>query len=124
MFKLSALGLASASFNDKWENHLNGVAPVSWKEFELMWTDFEAEYTSPNKDKDLADRKQNFQDTIERIVEHNMNSDKTYTKGINQFSDMTDEEFMAHFNLKKLSADQHCSATNQAPYQLKGRSPP
>lgn len=32
-------------------------------------------------------------------------------KGINPYSDMSDEEFRNHFNIKAVGADQDCSAT-------------
>ena len=33
------------------------------------------------------------------LSEHNLRKDKTYTKGINEYSDMTEEEFRNHFML-------------------------
>lgn len=45
-----------------------------------------------------------------KIIEHNAKEGITYKKGINPYTDMTDEEFMAHFNIKA-RADQDCSAT-------------
>lgn len=54
---------------------------------------------------------------MKRVIEHNSQTDKTYTKGINKFSDMTDEELVEYFKLDKKGAraEQHCSAT-QGPY--------
>jgi len=47
---------------------------------------------------------------VKEVVEHNKNSDASFKKGINEFSDMSDEEFFDHF--KFVSDPQHCSATN------------
>ena len=114
MFKFSALTMAA--LNEKWEAHLNGIAPISYVEFESMWTDFEKTFDSPNVGKDIDVRRQNFQNTIERIVEHNQKEGNTYTKGINMYSDMSDEEFNEHFMINHLTEAQHCSATNQEPF--------
>lgn len=34
--------------------------------------------------------------------------------GLNQYSDMSEEEFFEHFNMNKIKEDQHCSATRQS----------
>jgi len=43
------------------------------------------------------------------VIEHNANSDAKYKKGINSFSDLTEEEFAQYFNI--VNEPQHCSAT-------------
>ena len=112
---LAALfGTASADVNVDFEAHLHGIADMDDEIFESMWTGFQADYghLSPNKDLPLEDRKFKFLGTIAEIVEHNYNPKKTFTMGINQFSDMTDEEFVEFYNLKA-TAEQHCSATER-----------
>lgn len=54
-----------------------------------------------------------FAASIERVVEHNSQANKSYTKGINKYSDMTDEELRNYFKLDKTGVreEQHCSAT-------------
>ena len=63
--------------------------------------------------KDRSDRMQTFMENIEKIVEHNSRKDITFTKGVNELSDLTDDEFMDYYRLKKdpLKEEQHCSAT-------------
>ena len=51
---------------------------------------------------------ENFKNTIQEIVQHNSLKDKTYTMGLNQFSDMSNEEFL---KLYTMQAEQKCSAT-------------
>jgi len=56
---------------------------------------------------------QTFAENLEKIIEHNSNGKSAYVKGLNKFSDMTDEEFMAYYRMNKdtVREDQHCSAT-------------
>ena len=46
-----------------------------------------------------VDRKGNFEKTVKSIVEHNQNPSFKYKKGINAYSDMTDEEFIDYFRM-------------------------
>ena len=39
---------------------------------------------------------------VENIRNHNLNSSFSFKKGINQYSDMTDEEFEKYFNIKSI----------------------
>lgn len=63
-------------------------------------------YASPEEE---AMRLLNFRASLERVRSHNAVADRTYDKGINQFSDMTDEEFTK----KVLMSPQNCSATHR-----------
>jgi cathepsin H len=69
---------------------------------------------SPNANHDKSKRMTQFALTLESIIEHNSQPDKTYTKGLNKFSDMTDKEFSDYYMMDKtkLKEDQHCSATH------------
>ncbi|CAG9840187.1 unnamed protein product [Diabrotica balteata] len=63
------------------------------EEFELFKKKFDRHYSSPLEEKL---RKQIFIDTLREIKEHNARYEKglvSWYKGINQFSDWTDEEF-------------------------------
>lgn len=58
-------------------------------------------------------RKNNFANNLEAIIEHNKQG-ASYKKGINAYSDMTEEEFMTHFHLNdEVDAEQNCSATDK-----------
>mmetsp|Transcript_86497 Transcript_86497/g.242159 ORF Transcript_86497/g.242159 Transcript_86497/m.242159 type:complete len:362 (+) Transcript_86497:96-1181(+) len=57
---------------------------------------------------DEARRLANFQASLATVNEHNARPDKTFRMGLNQFSDMSDEEFEA----KVLMKPQDCSATS------------
>jgi len=55
-----------------------------------------------------------FVQSLETIRSHNSNKGRTYTIGVNEFADMTWEEF----SRKKLGAAQHCSATKKGNHKL------
>ena len=57
-----------------------------------------------------VDRKQVFADKVKDIIAHNTDDTNTWIKGINEYSDMTDEEFFDYFNI--VNAPQNCSATH------------
>jgi len=58
----------------------------------------------------VKDRKTIFESKVGEIIEHNTNTDSKYKKGINSYSDMTDEEFINYFQI--VNAPQNCSATH------------
>jgi len=92
-------------------------------EFEVMFHAFERDFESPNKGvKSLDHRKIAFAESIDRIIEHN-SKQGSFKKGINSFSDMTDAEFSAHFNLEQIQEDQHCSATQRQSIEALGETP-
>ena len=62
-------------------------------------------------DAERAQRIKNFAATLAQIEKHNGRSDVTYSLGVNQFSDWTDDEFMEFFNLGGMKGQQECSAT-------------
>lgn len=67
--------------------------------------------SSPNSKLSESERKEIFAKNLNSIIEHNSQESVTFKKGINPYTDMTDEEFKNHFNIKPVGADQHCSAT-------------
>lgn len=104
----------SASINIKFQKYISGEEMISYDIFEQMWTEFESEFTSPMTNKNsFIDRKQNFADKVKEIILFNKDPSNTYKKGINEYSDMTDEEFNEYFRINTgVKAEQHCSATN------------
>ena len=46
-----------------------------------------------------ADRRSIFESNIKEIIEHNTSGKHTWTKGINEYSDMTEEEFFEYFHI-------------------------
>mmetsp|Transcript_110724 Transcript_110724/g.319864 ORF Transcript_110724/g.319864 Transcript_110724/m.319864 type:complete len:371 (+) Transcript_110724:55-1167(+) len=95
---------------------LSGAVPVTEADPQDVSTrvefeSFKAAYGRVYKDSvEEEQRFRHFRDSLERIRVHNMQPGVTYWKGLNQFSDMSDEEFRA----KILMAPQNCSATHIA----------
>merc|ERR1712079_565332 len=95
--------------------------------FEKYQKDFGKEYSSP---KEYIQRKAIFESNLKDIENHNENRGvNTYTKGVNQFTDMTQKEFEAYTqgfpalpkNIKKDSfTERHMKAlrTKYANYQF------
>ena len=70
-----------------------------------MWKTFKSEngLNSPNHGvKSEEERMMTFAKKVEGIRHHNLNSTFSYKKGINQYSDMTNEEFKKYFNIKSI----------------------
>lgn len=102
----------SAEINTDFEAYLNGGKPVTGEVFDQIWAQYDNEFTSSklNAQND-AIRRNIFANNLEAIISHNSDPTVTYLKGINEYSDMTEEEFTAYFNIKSFAADQACSAT-------------
>merc|ERR1719362_2183755 len=70
----------------------------------------------PSTSTEEAFRRQTFAANLDRIRAHNSRPQKTWLMGINQFADMTDEEF----ERTTLMEPQKCSATNGVSTQNAG----
>lgn len=107
---------ATADINTDFHDLLHGVKLMEATDLEPIWTQFKAEFEhlSPV---DLSDDNTmyTFYEKLDSIIEHNSSADKTYTRGLNQYSAMTTEEFFEHFNFteNQANADQNCSATGR-----------
>lgn len=65
------------------------------------------------------DRKSIFANRLLQVVKHNKDQSQSYKKGLNQFSALTDEEFVSHFGL---NVEQNCSATNRKSFGSQANS--
>jgi len=115
---LLILGLATLCFsnlhlNVKYRNFLNGVGSFD----ESAAREIYSQFTSVRGKSEY--RFKVFVDTLKEIRAHNQGK-HTWTQGINDYSDMTFEEFKAD----KLMAPQNCSATNSFKIAHKGVSIP
>jgi len=66
----------------------------------------------------MIDRFNTFKDRVSSVIEHNMRSDVTYTKGINAFSDFTFDEQRQDYNIYA-APQAKCSATTHGVGELK-----
>lgn len=116
------LSAVTANVNEDFKAQLTGQVSLDRDTFVKMYEQFNNEFESPSKGA-TEERMNNFAATVRRIVEHNSDHSNKYQKGINAFSDMTFEEFSAHFHLNNVNEDQHCSATNRAGVKALGAVP-
>ena len=79
-FAISLVCLSSFVFSDT----------SRWEKFTLFQREFSKFYSSSEE---LETRFKNFVENIELIEAHNLDSNSSFTFGINQFSDLTAEEF-------------------------------
>ena len=101
---------AFASFTTTFEHVLSGKAPLSSTIVEEMYSSFLAEYKNgdhslrsflQSNGKDTIDRKALFEAQIQDVIAHNSNPSNKWQKGVNAFSDMTNEEFVQYYNIVK-----------------------
>lgn len=107
-------GSATADINTDFNSYLSGEKAMTSDVLDQMWSHFAATQGlgSPNAIYNDFIRKNTFASTVEAIIEHNSQPGVTYTKGINAYSDMTEEEFVRHFHLNAKD-EQNCSATDK-----------
>ena len=78
-----------------------------------MFEAFDKEFASSNLKSSYTHRQRAFGASIDRIIEHNSDASNTWQKGVNAYSDMTDDEVNQFFNLNQIADPQHCSATSR-----------
>jgi cathepsin H len=103
---LIVLTVSNSHLNIKYTQVLKGESPLT----KLIAKEMYNEFRSPYHEKSEY-RFNLFSTRLENIIKHNSNKSNTWQKGVNQFTDMTFEEFKQ----KKLMEPQECSAT----YDLK-----
>jgi hypothetical protein len=99
LFLIASMGLFSSSIghnnqniqNNKNNNLKRVLKPGDeWSEFTGFIHKFEKKYESLHV---LEKRFEIFKQNIRNIFEHNLRSEQNFTMGINQFTDLTPEEF-------------------------------
>lgn len=100
----------------EFEDVLAGKTHMTHETFMKMWEFFEKNegLQSPNVGLEKSKRMTQFAETIQVVIEHNKNPNKTYTKGLSKYSDLTEQEFKDYFKMDKTRlgarAEQHCNA--------------
>ena len=92
---------ALAGFNQDFDHFLTGKNSIAQKDLDKMYDEFLTEYKdgkiggnpSSHYAMNGLNRKSIFNKSIQEIIEHNSNASNSYKKGINAFSDMSEEEF-------------------------------
>jgi KDEL-tailed cysteine endopeptidase len=101
MFKGLFLLLSFASICSAAEKGLRGSIDstfldesVEWKQFTNFQDKFNRKYETLDE---LEDRFQVFRNNLREIIVHNLDHTQNFTMGVNQFTDLTPEEFKAQF---------------------------
>mmetsp|Transcript_30722 Transcript_30722/g.30247 ORF Transcript_30722/g.30247 Transcript_30722/m.30247 type:complete len:200 (+) Transcript_30722:41-640(+) len=101
--------LTHGDFKAKYRIYTDGYAAPSEVDLLEMYKEyvetFKFEMPGMNSN---AGRFEIFKETVNNIMTHNQNPANTWKKGINKFSDWSEEEF---FEFYGLNAPQNCSAT-------------
>jgi len=70
-----------------------------------LYSEYKNEFRDPEVEKFIlsrgGDRRSIFEATVIDIVAHNSKGQNTWEKGINAFSEMTEEEFMEYYTIVK-----------------------
>ena len=115
--------LAAADINSDFQGLLNGDEELRGAFMEPKWEQFKNEYAELSP-VDLSEESSMFAfyENVDSVITHNSQADKTFSRGINQFSAMTFEEFSEHFHFaeNKENAPQNCSATRPSPLTAEG----
>lgn len=96
----------SVTVDTKYYYELHGDMELTEEKIRQMYIDFSEEFKKPVSFEPNS-RFDVFRDKVKMIAAHNANPANTWEMGINKFTDVTDEEFMA----SHLGAAQECSAT-------------
>ena len=101
MFKGLFLLLSFASICSAAEKGLRGSIDTTffdesaeWKQFTNFQDKFNRKYETLDE---LEDRFQVFRNNLREIIVHNLDHTQNFTMGVNQFTDLTPEEFKAQF---------------------------
>ena len=99
--------LALADINRDYAHILSGYQAVSHSDIDVMYSKFVQQYKvkenySPSSHfkTSAIDRKSIFAQKVQEIIKHNSGPTNFYQKGLNPFSDMTEEEFFEYYNIK------------------------
>jgi cathepsin L len=114
------------SFNLKGTSFKGTTLTNDWKDFSLFRERFRKVYSS---DEETDERFDVFRTNVRSIIEHNIVPGQNFTLGVNQFSDLTPEEFKALYinsgfqgvNVGSYGCKTYTSAATSAPASIDWR---
>jgi hypothetical protein len=117
VFLLLLAGSASATIShDKLHTLLMGQADLDHESIDAIYEHFRTTITQQMQPSShypqlsQMQRRAVFENKVREIIAHNSQPNVTFYKGINEYSDMTEEEFADYFHL--VGGNQECSATH------------
>lgn len=102
---------AYASLLNRFDTLLNGETPLTAQAVDELYTTYKSVFPNSLASKHYGKedaRRSLFEDKVREVIAHNTDSTVSFKKGLNEYSDMTEQEFFDYFNLR---AEQNCSAT-------------
>lgn len=116
----------SSPEHEKWNSKIMGEENIQETEILAMYKEWLLHYGKSMLDlgEVMGPKFTVFKEKVYKIVAFNARKE-SWTKGLNQFSDMTDKEFNDYYHISNLGAEQHCSATerNSKPVLASGPVP-
>jgi len=111
-------------FKAKYRSVTYGQLQYSQDSLQTMFDEFLVIFKNeqPSEVDDYQRRSTIFGLNLAMIVAHNIDSTKSWKMGINEYTDMTEDEFFNHFRFAD-NADQKCSATSSEPLRFDGDLP-
>ena len=87
--------------NEQFASALNGQSAVNQDQLIAMFQHFiqNEGQMSPNADLSDEQRMANFHQSVWRVIKHNAQPGVSWKKGLNAYSDLTDEQFADYFNI-------------------------
>jgi cathepsin H len=112
MVSLAVASLDATEYKTAYRPFTYGEVTPSEEDMETMYRDFVRTFKEmePEQVGEYAHRYEVFKNTVNTVIAHNSNPENSWKMGINEYSDMTDEEFNKHFRLD-VTDEQTCSAT-------------
>lgn len=103
--------LTFEGYKDKFRPVTYGSVELTTEVIDDMFSQFVDTFKQGNfVNKEYKYRRDIFEQNLRKIVSHNLDSTQSWKMGINEYTDMTDEEFNEYFHLN-VKAPQNCSAT-------------
>ena len=115
---MTVKSFSTLGFKEKYQKFTYGHVSPSESEIEQMYNEFLTTFkgVKPTSYGDYNHRYKIFKAKLSEIIEFNQRPIASWKKGINKFSDWTNEEFQKHYGLD-LNQNQNCSATASTPKQ-------
>lgn len=124
MLSVATFAMDYNEYKQKYRSVTYGHFTFSETNIEQMYHEFLATFknTDATQVADYEYRFGVFKNNLKEIIAHNQDSTQSWKMGINEYSDMTDEEFFKYFRMDTRTP-QSCSATASTPIAYNSKAP-